>query len=143
VRCIGRRQSGNERAAPSSQRGRRHGLQSISVISCRPACGSSVVSERSYQFVDSSRDRISFVMQQRVYVRGRFGRAEQITLHFRAAELSKQFALRFGLDALGRRRHVARGGDIDRGLHDGRRSVGFDDVYDEAAVDLNLAEGKT
>ena len=47
-------------------------------------------------------------------------RAEQIALHFRAAQTEEHFSLLFGLDALCRRRHVPRFGDVDDGLHDRR-----------------------
>src|SRR4051794_29938803 len=42
--------------------------------------------------------------QHRPDVRRRFRRAEQIALHFRAAEFAQQVALLLGLDAFGRRR---------------------------------------
>ena len=76
-------------------------------------------------------------------VGGRFRRAEQIALHFRAAERTKQFQLLLRLDALRGRRHVAFGGDVHHCPHDAGRSVRLGDVVDEAAVDLDLVERKT
>src|SRR6516165_5020948 len=78
--------------------------------------------------------------EQSFDVGGRLRRAEQVTLHLGAAEPAQQLALRLGLDAFGRRRHVERGGNVHHGLHDRRGTVGFGNVADKAAVDLDLVE---
>ena len=67
-------------------------------------------------------------------------RAEQIALHLRTTERAQHFALLLGLDAFGRRRHAARGGDIDDRLDDAGRALRLADIGDEAAVDLDLVE---
>src|SRR2546423_14479342 len=62
--------------------------------------------------------------QQSPDLRSRYRRAEQKTLHLRAAELAQHLALPFLLDAFRRRRHVAGGGDFHDGLNDrGRRPL--------------------
>ena len=45
-------------------------------------------------------------------------RAEQIALHFGAAQAVQHLSLLLGLDALCRRRHISRLGDTDDRLHD-------------------------
>ena len=71
-----------------------------------------------------------------------FCRTEQVTLHFGTAQRAQQFLLLFGLDALGRRRHIACRGDIHHRLHDAGGAVRFGDVVDETAVDLDLVKRK-
>src|ERR1043166_4052081 len=76
-------------------------------------------------------------------IRLRYGRAEQKTLHLRAAQRAEEFLLSFRFHALGRRRHVARLGDADDRLHDGERAIRPADILDERAVDFDLVERKT
>jgi hypothetical protein len=69
-------------------------------------------------------------------------RAEQVTLHFLAAERAQQFMLLRRLDALCDRNHVACCGDIHHSLHNAGGPVRLRQVVDEAAVDLDLVEWK-
>src|SRR5882724_1477838 len=82
-------------------------------------------------------------VQQYPHVRTRLGRAEQIALHLGAAQCAQPLLLLLRLDAFGRGRHIARGGDIHHRLHDRRRAVDLRDIADEAAVDLDLVEWET
>src|SRR5207248_4207364 len=81
--------------------------------------------------------------QQSPDLRSRYRRAEQKTLHLRAAELAQHLALPFLLDAFRRRRHVAGGGDVHDGLDDRGRRALVGDALDEGAVDLDLDRKST
>src|SRR6202047_1608088 len=74
--------------------------------------------------------------------RSRLWRAEQISLHFRAAERTQQFLLPLRFNALRRGRHMSRRGDVHHRLHNGG-SARFGDIVDEAAIDLDFVERKT
>jgi hypothetical protein len=71
-----------------------------------------------------------------------YRRAEPKTLHFLAAEGAQHFVLLRRLDALRDRDHMARRGDIHHGLHNAGGPVGFGNIGDEAAIDLDFIEWK-
>src|SRR6185312_16616856 len=72
----------------------------------------------------------------------RHRRAEQITLHFRAAERAQRLRLLVRLDAFRGGGDLPRRGDVDDRLDDVARIIAVADTTDERAVDLDLVERK-
>src|SRR5450631_3126579 len=92
---------------------------------------------------DRGHNLIAARVQQPLYLGAGDRRAEQIPLHLGTTQFAQQFHLRHRLDALGRRRHVARGSYVHDGLDNRGRSSRAGNVFDKAAIDLDLVEGKT
>ena len=74
---------------------------------------------------------------------GRARRADEVALHLRAAFRAHPIGLLLGLDAFGGRRHAQADAEPGDGAHDGEGvHIGRRQIADEAAIDLDLVEGK-